>query len=813
MTENDRASRNDKVGTVTFSLDDTSHRYDMGFSLDETFKTGSSTDVSLGDYLKRPVRILSYNPGVGVREKTSLNPWSQFLNDLEVSKKIEGFRFLRGNLHLRVTITGGPFTYGKWHMTYDPRHVTDSYPSPGATSGTRYIWATSRPHVTLDATESKGGEMVLPFFCPTNYLDLQESSDVDSMGEIHFYTASVLRHINDSNATCTISLFAWMENVELCCPTGSALAWTRQANTEALVSAGAGVFSAIFTFIGLFMAYWEKMKQSMARAVIKEHSQRGVEQSEHASSPVSKTASAVARASQLAGNLIPEIRPYAMATTAIATTLGNIAHIFGFSRPAVLSNISRYREFIAGELAPTNTHDVFSRLSYDCKGELSIDPRTVGLAPIDELSIPYICGIAAHVDNLKWSHTDVVGSAIGEVNVTPLHFQTNTLTATNSSLLSPVGAVSQLFKYWRGTLVFRFQIVASAVHRGKIRIIYDPLGVSANVGFNEVYSRIVDLSQTRDVEIPIEWHAGTPWLNVRSLQAGSTTDFNIGNTINNDPNFDNGELRLVVLEPLTSSNPLASDDIDIMVSVKAAPNIEFAAPSTRLNDYRFTSPDVGGVPQSLDLSPENDDAGESPVSGNPIEPIGNVTTPAQNHISKVFFGESITSLRTLMKRYSFRGQGSGSDFNRPVRGINSSSTPMAFCMHEYITNMYKGWRGSTRYKYVEHADSSVPSTFEVVCGYAADLNANLDLMSMLGLHINRGCAEFEVPYYSIFRFSPARTHPQFATDYKEQNAEDMNNFRFSVSTLASNSWHAFRSVGEDYTLFFFVGPPPMYAAP
>jgi hypothetical protein len=790
----------------------------MGFPLDSTYKTGLSTDTSLGEYLSRPVRIGAFAPTVGAREKYTIDPWTLFLTNTHVQKKIEGFRLLRGNLHIRATITGGPMTYGKWHLCYHPRHLDDSYPEPGATSGTRYIWSTVRPHITLCATESKGGELVLPFFTPNNFIDLYETNDVARMGQLHLYTASHLGHVTSATPQVQITIFAWMENVELCCPTGFASTWTRQCLVEpAVVGAGAGVVSAIFTILSFVYANWERWKQVVREIARQESRSSQIEQAdERAIKPVEKVASATARMAGLIGDFVPEIAPLALATEMTASAIGRVAHVFGFSRPATLEPIHRYREFTFGELAPSNTPDVYSRLSYDCKGELTIDPRTVGLSSVDELSIPYLCGINCHVDNVLWDESDSAGGTLCEINVTPMHFQTNTLHPTNSSIMCPMAAISQLFRFWRGTLIFRFTIVASALHRGKIRIIYDPLGDNVNEGFNQVYSRVVDISEVRDIEVPVEWHSSLPWLKTRTCQVGSTTDFNIGSTINNDPNYDNGELKISVLEPLSSPSPGLSNQVRIMVSVRADENIEFAAPASRLGDetlgWRFHSPDPGDSPQALSLSPASPDD-DSPVAASNLETIGDVHTSSTNPLTRVYFGESVPSLRTLLKRYAWRRDSAGPTRNHTIRGINSASVPGAICHHEYITTMFSGWRGSTRVKVAQTPETDVQATFEVTSGFAPDLHDLTKYSTANGVYLNRGSAEVEFPYYSNYRFSSARTHPQMVSDYKNFDEFDMNNYRFSVICPATIPWYHYRAVGEDFQLFFFVGLPEIYSVP
>jgi hypothetical protein len=104
---------------------------------------------------------------------------------------------------------------------------------------------------------------------------------------------------------------------------------------------------------------------------------------------ISAPASAIAKAAGML-EAIPMIAPYARATEMVATKVGQIAALFGYSRPAVISDIVLQKPSPTGNLANVDAADAVNRLTLDSKQELTIDSRTVGLDGSDQMTIDSI---------------------------------------------------------------------------------------------------------------------------------------------------------------------------------------------------------------------------------------------------------------------------------------------------------------------------------------------------------------------------------------------------------------------------------------
>jgi hypothetical protein len=745
------------VGTLTFAHADSPAGVHMTSELESTYKTGESTDTPLGSFLNRPVEIFVTPVALGNMLANTIDPWSSFMNDPLVKKRIEGFRHIRGHLRIRAVITGNPLLFGRFIMSYEPRATMSMHPKAADLSECRRMQLTQMPHIFLDPTTSEGGEMTLPFFCPENFMDLTNASSVSDMGRLYLHSMNQLRHANSSAGTCNIRIYAWMEDALICTPTAADFgAWTGQ--------------------------------------------------SEFSDSPVSSTASAVAKAASYASD-IPMFAPYAKATEMVAKGVGGIAKMFGFSRPQIVTNSQIYKDRLMGELATTNTFDPVMRLGTDVKGELTIDPRTVGLTPCDEMSISSIVARESFIDKVDWTEAQNSGQVLMSLNVTPTYFETDSSVFPWRSMVTPSCACAILFQYWRGTLIYRFQIVASALHRGKLRITYDPVGPTATGALNEVYSRIIDLENTRDFEVPIAWHAREPFLVVENIAIGSTAfPKGTGTGLTCEPRYHNGQIRVEVLTPLTSPDPSLANSVSINMFQRGGPDVEFAVPVDRLagDSITFRSSDNSVEPQSV-MEVETDAQDNAPIGGAPIEPIGDQSIVISDATNLVFFGEVVPSLRTLLRRYTqvtrYASVISGLIPNRD--DVSTARIPLV----EYVMSMYVGWRGSIRHKI--NAQTSTTDSAYTVTGRAATVLTYINSCGLNGMAQDTRSLLFEVPYYHNKRFSHCRTNPNFAAN-KDTNPFEPNLGKTSwLGNLARTS-DRFTAVGEDFTCFFFIGLPLLY---
>jgi hypothetical protein len=638
---------------------------------------------------------------------------------------------------------------------------------------------------------------MLPFFHEYNALSIP-AAQWSSMGEINVATLNTLQHISLATGSITISVYAWTDDIVLSMPTAT--------NPSSILPQSTDEYSV---------------------------------------KPVSKTASAVARA---AGELkdVPIIGPYARATEIAAGATSRVAEAMGLSRPHDLGEFGNYRPQYVGNLSSYNAPDTSNCLTMDCKQELTIDNRTAGLDGADELSIKSMATKESFVDTFIWQTSTVVGATLFKGYVNPVYFRTYpTATSENEFHFTPSAFVSLPFNNWRGSMKFRFQIVATSFHKGRLKISYEPypsVGVSPRDNTN--YNYLVDIGESRDFTVCVGWGQPQPYCTVfsptnnASLVYSSTS---VPEVFTGPKPWANGQIVVSVDTKLTSTGEL-SPNVGVNVFVSMCDDFEVQNPRDYLRNLCFVPDPI----ESRSILPQSIDAGDAPSApeGTEVEHgvAANKLSPT-DMVPYVYFGESIVSMRQFLKRYSlhrvqlthggaatkWESQQAAFPFQRgSVMGAvdnavsldNSPYNKVNMTILNYVSSAFAGWRGSIRWKYVPETNSNGGSKLldrrTASSGY---LNQQVDVSNIdliADLHVDSGglivyernnVLEFEVPYLFPRRFTPARRLSWTGS------LDDVSGIHvYSYERGVDNYTVEYRlcSVGEDFCLFFFVGVPVLF---
>lgn len=775
--------------------------------LDPTFLYGSSNDATLGAFCARPIKVseINWTTASGSFDVT-IDPWSLVVDNVYLKKRIEGYRLLHGKLHVRIVMNGNPFLYGMAMAAYYPRESGSTKTMKQATGVDAITCEMSmKPFIFLNPTSSEAGEMVLPFFSPDNWIDLT-GSNISKMGRLRIRSMNDLKHSNASSGSVQITIFAWLDGAVLAAPTQSIYGdYTVQSGDE-----------------------YDSKPSAMA-------------------SSVAKAAGSLAR--------IPVIGRYARSTQIMASMLSSLAASFGFARPTVLDELCRFKHLGNGNMANTDQSEAVVKLSLDSKQELSIDPRTTGLGSDDELLISSIVSRYGFMRTSEWSPSQSDGTVLATIRVNPLLYVADTVSgaAAPTIINLPCCTVAAMFRNWKGTMKYRFQIVASALHRGRLRIHYDPCESATEPGYNQSYTRIIDLASQRDFEFEVSWNASKGWLqndlswysNPRSATLHSGASF--------QPAYHNGSVTLTIVNALTSPDPTIMQSVYINMFACAGDDFELAEPT----DLGITN--LCYVPQSgVELGVYECQSGiEQEASVGTMElsysipAVGHKlgSTDPSNHS---YFGESVVSLRSVLKRYcfhsSFGALNSGTDrdlwwqeYNFPyyagllpaaysgeyrhTGAIGAANLPTITPLN-WVVPAFAGWRGGLRSKFLARnvgnlfvrrnaRTSDISPTTRIIYN-TTDNDNNSRMCSVLlsgfsGLHSVStfdGALEVEFPFYSNQRFAHAREFiASTGSDVRAHTAHHVGMFLSGDVAIANRGILRFVSIGEDFNVFFFIGQP------
>jgi hypothetical protein len=664
--------------------------------------------------------------------------------------------------------------------------------------------------------------MHLPFFWYKNYLSIPDR-DWDEMGEILIVPLNPLLHASGENANVSITVYAYMEDVKLTTPT-------------ALQSSSLLVSHA-------------KSRKTTMRA-----------NDEYGKGIISKPASAVAAAAGWL-NKLPVVVPYARATEMIATKIGAAATLFGYSRPPNINGVDQVKVMSAAPFAVVDRRDEVLKLTLDSKNELTIDPRTVGLQSQDHMGIVDIAQKSSLLATTRWGtyeNGDIPSVVLFNSNVTPA-LSNNSGDQYN---MTPMAFMSQMFEYWHGTITFRFQVVASNFHKGRLLLQYDPNGY-LNVDSNKQYSEVIDIAETRDFEVEVGWGVSQPFLKIRTIGDVAADWATRGSLAPLDPVHSNGQLTLTVLNELTvPGDPATAPDVYINIWVKACDDIKFTVPDSTKISTLSTTPLL--VSSSLLESHSDAMTMVDKQENQPLETMAmsmnTEAAPQTDHYMEVFMGEHVTTLRDLFRRYcfhtawtlptnpagtkistirnkvrpfyraSYANTGDGvldyTDSSLVSRSINPVPTfPLTYCMPAFVA-----WRGAIRRKVINNNDTGgnmrfmcvqrepyadfSPGLIQEFPSSPVDFANAVDLArkSFMGTELTTtrltGLIEFESPFYQNARFRPTQTLP--VSSIQSEGYQVMNLNQSSQPSTAETFMLDYVATGEDFTLFWFLNVPRMF---
>lgn len=587
----------DLVGDIT------NNEIDVGTTIPDYIYNDKTETTDIKDYLDRFIKLYTFTWNESDAAFSSFiygyNPLSDWAANASVKRKLQNYAFIRCDLELKIMINASPFYYGEMYISFEPKCGNDV----SVTQDTTKCYAmnfSQLPHVRISPQDSKGATFILPYTSNQQFLRLGVANDLAKFGWLRAINYTELRSANGVTGTgATVSIYARPRNLIL---SGATVELPLQSGT------------------------WEER-------------------------PVSKMASAVAAALGKLGR-VPVIGKYATAASMATDGIAKGAYHLGYTNEPNIDNINPKKISSYPPLATTEVSYPFEPLTIDPKNSLSIDQSILGLPDNgDSLSISKLVQRESYFFSTEWATTAASDTLLCSIAVTPSHYRQGTVSDYSVLQGTVTNHVAQCFDYWRGDLIYRFKIVASPFHKGRLRLSFDPSGQSGtniqntagNVGI--VYNAIIDIGKTQEVSFRVPYAQYYPWLNRKKMIVDANPTYYNDNTTTSlhDPGYNNGVLTLRVVNALTA--PVATAPVTILVSVKGADNLEFASPAldsvtNENNKISFMAPQSRTF--VCDDTEDSINDGEEVVIGSPT-----VFNPSQYLLNH---GEVVTNLRQLFHR-------------------------------------------------------------------------------------------------------------------------------------------------------------------
>lgn len=754
------------------------------------------TSQEVKDFLEKPVlldQILLTGSMVATQvvgtykiDKTVL-----FDNQPVWRNKVAGNMCIRGNVHLRIQVNANPFQQGRLILCFEPMKQVSAQVY-NRLSHLRSI--TQLPHVQYDICMDSEAELVIPYVTLGTHYNLVNGENPWGVANIIIY--SPLNGGTGSN-TAEMTVWAHMTEVEVCTP---ALVYNQSADQPRRSRKPVGT-------VRRRNAVSEKEDNNMG--------------------PISKMLGAVGSVAKTVGQ-IPTLSGVAGTVEWAARTGRDVASAFGWSKP--LTSAPNMRMNPTANMYQQNATGVDNAYNLGLIHDNKVAPfPALGGTDVDEMSLDYLKQVQAYNATVVWNTTAAAGDQLYLFEAFPNLYNGSTSAGITTVDTHPLGGLSDLFYFYRGSIIVTFKFVKTCFHSGRLAISFNP-GFGARTGNSpgipvdftlaqSVYLNrdIIDLKDSHEFEFAIPWTSTVPYLPV------------------NQP-F--GRLKVHVVNPLRQPDTCAST-IDMIVEVRGGPDFEFMRPKpfTWFPGTLINPSPLMALKQeeSFDLVEEvTEQSGDVPMLS---KPLGNSTIDTLGQrTAEVCVGEQIRSLKQLLMRaVCMQDDHVLSDTNVPRWPYNAAlifrpfatsartvTTPMTSLVfwdyYSLFASLFAFTRGGVIWRFVPTAvNASDRRLYRVV------LNRNVSTTSLTPATDDVGAGnssifEYEftnqiavyVPQYkdTMGRFNfPCTTNLNATIPYADFSTLNV----FMENTLGADfngtSW---RSGADDTHMSYFLGWPRMY---
>jgi hypothetical protein len=232
----------------------------------------------------------------------------------------------------------------------------------------------------------------------------------------------------------------------------------------------------------------------------------------------------------------------------------------------------------------------------------------------DEMDFSYICRKPAWFKTMTWQASTLAGLIVGGGTFTVSPYKQ--VTAGGAVHFQPIAFVSSFFSAWRGSLRFRFKIVRTEFHSGRLSVAFFPESYNHSYTGNAAYvhRQIIDIRESTEFEILVPYIFETPWCTSKT-----------------------GQVIVTIVDPLSAPANVAQE-ITILCEVSAGEDFEVAIPATTVNYLPTSITPQSGLPNANSLLTMN---------------IGNSTAVGDPNISSsTSIGDKISSFRAFLKRFT-----------------------------------------------------------------------------------------------------------------------------------------------------------------
>lgn len=699
--------------------------------------------------------------------------------DSVIRRTLSMYAFYKMSPVFRFQLNSTQFHQGQLIISFDPfRQSTTTAPTTNrdVTPYFNRFYATGLPSVKIMASESDPVELKIPYIHPKNFLSSysQSPQSYNLMGEVR---VTVLNQLKVAEGTApTLTLTTW------------------------LYAADASVHVPMY--------YHNLLVQP--------------------TSLISTIKSGLNNGSNLVGNFATG--QFGKGLRSGQGLIDDLGKLFGFdypSRQLSPENTIKNVENLATARGATRSE----RLALDPASGHSPDKEET-MTTIDELDIAKVIQMPMLLSQFQYNSTQAPQTQLLRFPVTPFIFANLGTAVADGQQPSYLSYLANFFNFWRGSITYEFEFVATRFHSGKLLVGFVPnfnLGQSENSYSNIANANpmaILDLQQTSKLSFTVPFQSTTPI----KITPYRPLDESILGTV------------YVFVQNQLSYASNVSPAVDVNVYIRAGPDFTFMVPRAPI--YNFTRPAPPTPTPSPSVEPTSDITFQTSRTGQEDTSMNAVLSHGQSLSKpKPRFGETY-SMVDCIRRFTCYNENlsltsTGANYINGVHPVYRSDLAQGalnntydFVFHSsflaYVGKLYSCWSGSLRYKFCTTNPRTKSASLSVyhIPDYQFFANPNPQSYSEVTLAGYGGTTtdlsqntslEFEVPYYSPFNF--LLTSPSVGTGAAHTSYLDTAFYPYTNGTIITRvlgatptdvSVRAYVAAGEDFRFFYLRSPPPVY---
>jgi hypothetical protein len=440
-------------------------------------------------------------------------------------------------------------------------------------------------------------------------------------------------------------------------------------------------------------------------------------------------------------------------------------------------------------------------------GDASANMKEATSNAVQDYSIRSRCSIPSRMTTIVWENTLTAGTLIYRIPVKPSYCGTVSQVPPYINYnTTSLAFFSQMFQYWRGSLHYTLEIIATKFHQGQLYIVFVPAIDGPSPTFQETWTctnAVLDIGKNNRLEFEI------PFVN--------DTDYALTDPLS-QLSYDNaiGTFEIYIQNALNAPGNV-KNSVDINVYINAGSDFTFAVP----RDYHFYDDEPSGITIFIQGDYQADTNEEPSSTANEdsiVVKAFDTSKPAGGFIST-----SHDYILDLLRRPDAVAEIALKD--EPIGTIIAKFTGISGETHRAISMLWTYWSGSQRYHFISSSSkaSNIILRARLQLGYLGTSqalppgsidNSRLAFNGAVYLPINTTNAHtVHLPYYRIAPIQLTDQTGTTSTKFKRRGNSAVVLAYLSTSqttsTFNESNLTVLHSIGDDTNFYLQRAFPKM----